>query len=91
MNSILPGTIEEPGLEIYKVGTLEAPSGGAWSALEAVRLTLYWLDGRGPPWAHLLRPQDLKVINVAAGRSGRPNKPLGLPLSSKPQVAFRTF
>ena len=87
MNSILPGTIEEPGLETYKVGTLEAPSGGAWFALEAVRLTLYWLDGRGPPSPHWLRAQELNVINVAAGRSGRPNKPLG----SKPQVAFRTF
>ena len=29
MNSIIPGTIEEPGLDTHKVGTLEAPSGGA--------------------------------------------------------------
>jgi hypothetical protein len=55
MNSILPGTIEEPGLDTDQVGTLEAPSGGAWLALEAVRLTLYWLDGRGPPSPHWLR------------------------------------
>ena len=27
MNSIIPGTIEEPGLDTHKVGTLEAPSG----------------------------------------------------------------
>jgi hypothetical protein len=26
MNSIIPGTIEEPGLDTYKVGTPEAPS-----------------------------------------------------------------
>ena len=87
MNSIIPGTIEEPGLDTYKVGTLEAPSGGAWLALEAVRLTLRWLDGRGPPSPHWLRAQELNVINVAAARSGRPNEPLG----SKPHVAFRTF
>ena len=29
MNAIIPGTIEEPGLDTSKVGTLEAPSGGA--------------------------------------------------------------
>ena len=29
MNSIIPGTIEEPGLDTHEVGTLEAPSGGA--------------------------------------------------------------
>ena len=29
MNSIIPGTIEEPGLDPPKVGSLEAPSGGA--------------------------------------------------------------
>jgi hypothetical protein len=87
MNCILPGTIEEPGLDTYRVDTLEAPSGGAWSALEAVRLTLYWLDGRGPPSPHWLGAQELNVINVAAARSGRPNEPLG----SKPHVAFRTF
>src|SRR6516162_3813929 len=29
MKTILPGTIEEPGLDTYKVGTVEAPSGGA--------------------------------------------------------------
>ena len=29
MNSIIPGTVEEPGLDIPKVVTLEAPSGGA--------------------------------------------------------------
>ena len=39
MNSILPGTIEEPGLDKYKVGTQEAPSGGAWFVLEAVLFT----------------------------------------------------
>jgi hypothetical protein len=27
--NIMPGTIEEPGLDRHKVGTLEAPSGGA--------------------------------------------------------------
>ena len=27
MNSIIAGTIEEPGLDTHKVGTLEAPSG----------------------------------------------------------------
>ena len=87
MNSILPGTIEEPGLDTYKVGTLGAPSGGAWLALEIVRLTLHWLDGRGPPSPHWLRAQELNVINVAAARGGRPNEPL----SSKPHLAFRTF
>jgi hypothetical protein len=87
MNSILPGTIEEPGLDTDKVGTLEAPSSGAWLALEAVRLTLYWLDGRRPSSPHWLRAQELKFIDVAAARSGRPNEPLGL----KPHVAFRTF
>jgi hypothetical protein len=55
MNSILPGTIEEPGLDTDQVGTLEAPSGGAWLALEAVRLNLYWLDRRGPPSPYGLR------------------------------------
>src|ERR1700693_4040596 len=29
MNITIPGTIEEPGLDPSKVGTLEAPSGGA--------------------------------------------------------------
>ena len=29
MNSIILETIEEPGLDTHKVGTLEAPSGGA--------------------------------------------------------------
>src|SRR5580698_9185387 len=29
MNAIIPGTIEEPGLDTSKVGTFEAPSGGA--------------------------------------------------------------
>jgi hypothetical protein len=29
MNITIPGTIEEPGLDTGKVGTLEAPSGGA--------------------------------------------------------------
>jgi hypothetical protein len=87
MNSILPGTIEEPGLDTGKVGILEAPSGGAWLALEAVRLTLYWLDGRGPPSPRWLRPQEPNVINMAAARSGRPNEPLG----PKPHVPFRTF
>src|ERR1700687_3270720 len=29
MTSIIPGTIEEPGLDTSKVGTCEAPSGGA--------------------------------------------------------------
>ena len=29
MNYIIPGTIEEPDLDTDKVGTLEAPSGGA--------------------------------------------------------------
>jgi hypothetical protein len=87
MNTILPGTIEDPGVDTYKVGTLEAPSGGVWLALKAVRLTLYWLDGRSPPSPHWLRTQELNVINVAAARSGRPNKPLG----SKPHVAFRSF
>jgi FlaA1/EpsC-like NDP-sugar epimerase len=29
MKTILPGTIAEPGLDRYKVGILEAPSGGA--------------------------------------------------------------
>jgi hypothetical protein len=74
MNSILPGTIEEPGLETNKVGTLEAPSGGAWLALEAARLTLYALDGCGSPSPHRLRAQELNVINVAAAGSGRPNE-----------------
>ena len=55
MNITIPGTTEEPGLDTGKVGTLEAPSGGAWLALEAVRLTLYWLDGRGSPSPHWLR------------------------------------
>jgi hypothetical protein len=88
MNSILPGTIEEQGLETFKVGTLEASPAAPWLALEAVRLTLFWLDGAGGlPSPHRLRAQELNVINVAAGLSGRPNKPLG----SKPQVAFRTF
>ena len=87
MNITTPGTIEEPGLDAYKAGTLEAPSGGVWLALQAVRLTLYWLDGRGPPSPHWLRARELNVINVAAARSGRPNKPLG----SKSHVAFRSF
>src|SRR5271166_1220368 len=29
MNIVIPGTIEEPGVDTHKVGTLEAPSGGA--------------------------------------------------------------
>ena len=87
MNSIIPGTIEEPGLDAHKLGTLEAPSGGAWLALEAVGLTLHWRDGRGPPSPHWLRAQELNVINVAAARSGTPNEPLG----SNPHGAFRTF
>jgi hypothetical protein len=29
MNITIPGTTEEPGLDTVKVGTLEAPSGGA--------------------------------------------------------------
>jgi hypothetical protein len=53
MNTILPGTIEDPGLDTYKVGTLEAPSGGVWLALEAVRLTLYWLRAQ-PAFASLV-------------------------------------
>jgi hypothetical protein len=28
MNSIIPGTIEEPGFAYIKISTLEAPSGG---------------------------------------------------------------
>ena len=87
MNTIPPGTIEEPGLDTYQAGTLEAPSGGVWLALQAVRLPLYWLDGRVPPSPHWLRARELNVINVAAARSGRPNKPPG----SKPHIAFRTF
>ena len=87
MNTILPGTIEELGLDTDKVSALEGPSGGVWLALEAVRLTLYWLDGRDPPSPHWLRAPEQNVINVAAARSGRPNKPLG----SKPHVAFRSF
>jgi len=85
MNAILPGTIEEPGLDKYKVGTLEAPSGGAW--FEAVLFTLHWLDGRGEPSPHWLRAQELNIISAAAARSGTPNEPLG----SNPHGAFRTF
>jgi hypothetical protein len=40
----------------------EAPSGGVWLALQAVRLTLYWLDWRGPPSPHWLRARELNVI-----------------------------
>ena len=87
MNPIIPGTIEEPSLDTYKVGTLEAPSDGAWLTLEAVRSTMHWLDWRGEPSPHWLRAQELNVINVAAARGGRPNEPLG----SKSHVAFRTF
>jgi hypothetical protein len=63
MNITTPGTSEEPGLDAYKAGTLdEAPSGGVWLALQAVRLTLYWLDWRGPPSPHWLRARELNVI-----------------------------
>ena len=55
MDSILPGTIEEPGLDTGIVGTLEAPRPAAPGlALEAVRLTPYWPDGARPAFAPLV-------------------------------------
>jgi hypothetical protein len=46
MNSLLHGTVEEPGLDQYKVCTLEAPSGGAWFALEAALFQGKFTHGR---------------------------------------------
>jgi hypothetical protein len=47
MNSIIPGTIEEPGLDTDKVGTLEAQSGGA--------VNMHTIKGQVAQWRTLGR------------------------------------
>ena len=63
----------------YKVGGWGFPHGdegsGAWLGLEAVRLTLHWLDGRGEPFAAPgVRVCPLRQRSDATGDLGQPGQ-----------------
>ena len=68
MNSIIPGTIEEPGLDTDKVGTLEAPSGGAVN-MHTIKGQVAVITGAAGGIGHALALDMMR--RGAAGRVGR--------------------